>query len=125
LGVALGNWGLGSSKTPYTYFGKKSMSKTFPKISTKISMSVFPRLLFVLSFIAFLGAFQRWEFKTLKKKVLQKNRVEKFLQKIRPKTKNPKPTFSRFFSHVFGRFLVRGVQKHDKKISHKGSNFGL
>jgi hypothetical protein len=27
--------------------------------------------------------------------------------------------FSTFFYHVFGRFSVRGVQKHDKKISKK------
>jgi hypothetical protein len=27
--------------------------------------------------------------------------------------------FSIFFNHVFGRFSVRGVQKHDKKISTK------
>jgi hypothetical protein len=40
-------------------------------------------------------------------------RVEKFLQKNRPK--NPKPIFFDFFNHVFGRFSVRGVQKHDKK----------
>jgi hypothetical protein len=31
-------------------------------------------------------------------------------------TKNPKPTFSQFFCYpVFGRFSMRGVQKHDKK----------
>jgi hypothetical protein len=35
-------------------------------------------------------------------------------------TKNPKPTFSRnCFHHVFGRFSMGGVQKHDKKISKK------
>jgi hypothetical protein len=35
-------------------------------------------------------------------------------------TKSPKPIFSRIvFYHVFGRFSVRGVQKHDKKISKK------
>jgi hypothetical protein len=40
-----------------------------------------------------------------------------FLQKIRPKIQNAKPTFSRFFVyHVFGRFSMRGGQKHDKKI---------
>jgi hypothetical protein len=52
--------------------------------------------------------------KALKK---QTHRVEKFLQKIRLKVRN---RFSRdFFNHVFGRFSVRGVQKHDKKISKK------
>jgi hypothetical protein len=56
--------------------------------------------------------------KTLQKTFYKKNRVEKFFKKIRPKVQ--KPTFSRFFfNHVFGRFSVRGVQKHDKKISNK------
>jgi hypothetical protein len=50
---------------------------------------------------------------TLQKNVLQKDRVEKFLQKNRQN--NPKPDFVSFFYHVFGRFSVRGVQKHDKK----------
>jgi hypothetical protein len=77
--------GEGSSKTPLKYFGKKSVSKTFPKISTKISMSVFPRLFL---FFAFSGVFQRREFKDTTKNVLQKNRVEKFLQKIRPEIQN-------------------------------------
>jgi hypothetical protein len=27
-------------------------------------------------------------------------------------TRNPKPIFLDFFNHVFGRFSVRGVQKH-------------
>jgi hypothetical protein len=38
---------------------------------------------------------------------LQKNRVEK----------SKTDFFSILFYHVFGRFSVRGVQKHDKKIS--------
>ena len=46
----------GSSKTPLIYFYKKSMSKEFPKKSTKISMSVFPRF---VCFIAFSGDFRR------------------------------------------------------------------
>jgi hypothetical protein len=40
-----------------------------------------------------------------------------FLQKVRQKIQNR--LFLVFFSHVFGRFSVRGVQKHDKKISKK------
>jgi hypothetical protein len=32
--------------------------------------------------------------------------------------------FSIFFNHVFGRFSVRGVQKHDNKISEKKSDLG-
>jgi hypothetical protein len=54
--------------------------------------------------------------KTLQKKVLQKNRVETFLQKI---DKNPKLHFSQFFLSRFWAFLGKGVQKHDKKISTK------
>jgi hypothetical protein len=67
-------------------FAKSPCRKPFPKKSTKISMSVFPRLFFC--FIAFSGVSQRWEFKNTTKNVLQKNRVEKFLQKIRPKIQN-------------------------------------
>jgi hypothetical protein len=54
----------------------------------------------------------------------KKHFTNKSCRKVCPKNrpKNPKPTFSRFFfNHVFGRFSVgvRGVQKHDKKISEK------
>jgi hypothetical protein len=50
--------------------------------------------------------------KTLQKTFYKKNRAEKFFTKN--STKNPKPTFSRIlFYHVFGRFSMRGVQKHD------------
>jgi hypothetical protein len=94
------------------------VSKTFPKISTKISDVSFSSTFFVLSH--FRVFFSDGSSKTLQrtKNVLQKNRVEKFLQK--KSTKSPKPTFSRIlFYHVFGRFSVRGVQKHDKKISKK------
>jgi hypothetical protein len=38
-------------------------------------------------------------------------------------TKNPKPTFSRkYFYHVFGRFSMRGVKKHDKKKNRKNKS---
>jgi hypothetical protein len=51
-------------------------------------------------------------------KTLQKKSCRKVSTKN--STKNPKPTFSRFFFyHVFGRFSVRGVQKHDKKYRKK------
>jgi hypothetical protein len=63
----------------------------------------------------FSGVSQRCELKnTLKKHVWQKNGVDLFKS-----TKKSKPSFSRFFYHVFGRFSVRGVQKHDKKIAKK------
>jgi hypothetical protein len=40
-----------------------------------------------------------------------------FYKKIDKKPKTD--FFLNFFNHVSGRFSVRGVQKHDKKISHK------
>jgi hypothetical protein len=85
------------------------MSKKKSKISTKNSMSVFPGL---FCFIAFSGVFQRWEFKNATKNVLQKKSCRKVFTKN--STKNPKPIFSRIlFYHVFGRFSMKGVQKHD------------
>jgi hypothetical protein len=56
---------------------------------------------------------QQWEFKNTQKNVLQKTSCRKVFTKN--STKNPRPIFPRFFYHVFGRFSVRGVQKHDKK----------
>jgi hypothetical protein len=111
--------GKGSSKTPYKYFYKKAMSKTFSekilRKPTKISISVFPQLfLFYRVFRCFLAMGVQKHYKKrftskLCRKVFQNNRPKK-----------SKPTFSRFFfNHVFGRFSVRGVQKHDKKISKK------
>jgi hypothetical protein len=91
------------------------VSKTFPKISTKISMSVFPRLL--LFYRVFGCYFSDGSSKALQKTFCKKNRVEKLLQKIRPKVQNR--LFLDFFNHVFGRFSVRGGPKHDKKISEK------
>jgi hypothetical protein len=86
-------------------------------------MSIFPRF---FGFIAVSGISQRWEFKNIAKNFLQKQSCRKVLQKNRPKiTKNPKPTFSRFFHHVFGRFSVRGVQKHHKKYRENKSDPGV
>jgi hypothetical protein len=86
--------GKGSSKTPLKYFGKKSMSETFSKISTKQSMSVFPRLCFVLSrFRVFFSDGKHY------KKRFAKKSCRKVLTK--QSTKNPKPTFSRFFFIMF------------------------
>jgi hypothetical protein len=62
------------------------------------------------------GVSQRWEFKITTKKKLQKILSKSFNKKI---DKNPKPIFSRFVYQVFGRFSVRGVQKHHQKISEK------
>jgi hypothetical protein len=49
--------------------------------------------------------------KALQKTVYKKNRVEKLLPKNRQKIQNR--FLLNFFNHVFGRFSVRGVQKHD------------
>jgi hypothetical protein len=86
-------------------------------------MSVFPRLFL---FYRVFGCFsakrvqkhhkKRFAKKSFCKKiVLQKNRVEKFLQKIDQKSETD--FFAIFFYHVFGRFSVRGVQKHDKNLT--------
>jgi hypothetical protein len=51
-------------------------------------------------------------------KTLQKRFCKTIVSKgfTKKSTKNPKPFFSRFlFNHVFGRFSVRGVQKHHRK----------
>jgi hypothetical protein len=88
--------------------------KTISKKIDKNSMSVSPRL---FCFIAFSGVSQRWEFKNTQKTFCNKHRVEKFLQNIRPKIQNR--FFLDFVYHVFGRFSVRAVQKHDLKKSEK------
>jgi hypothetical protein len=101
----------GSSKTPQTYFGKSPCRKLSPKFRPKFRCQFF---LDFFCFIAFSGVFQRWEFKSTTKNVLQKKSSRKVFTK--KSTKSPKPIFSRFFVyHVFGRFSVRGGQKHDKK----------
>jgi hypothetical protein len=66
--------------------------------------------------IAFSGVFQLREFKNTTKNVLQKKSCRKaFYKKFDQKSKTD--FFSIFFNHVFGRFSMRGFQKHDKKIS--------
>jgi hypothetical protein len=51
------------------------------------------------------------------KNVLQKNRVQRFLQKNRQKNRQKNPTI--LFYRVFGRFSVRGFQKHHRKNQKK------
>jgi hypothetical protein len=97
--------GKGSSKTPQTYLYKKSMSKTFPKKSTNISMSVFSRLFF----IAFSGVSQRWEFKSTTKNVLQKKSCRKVCTKIDQESKTD--VFSNFILSRFWAFLGEGSSK--------------
>jgi hypothetical protein len=79
------------------------MSKTFPK---KIGKSCD---------VSFSSAFfGDGSSKTLQKTFYKNNRVERLLQKkIDPKVQHR--LFLDFFNHVFWRFSVRGVQKHDKK----------
>jgi hypothetical protein len=93
-------------------FAKSPCRKLFPKVSTKISMSVFPRLFL---FYRVFGCFSAMGG--------QKHSKKRFSQKIVSKSFNNNfdqtsktDFFSIFFvCHVFGRFSVRGVQKQDKK----------
>jgi hypothetical protein len=92
------------------------MSKTFSKISTKHFGVSFFSTFFVLSrFRVFLSDGSS---KTLPTKFYKKKIVSKSFS-----AKNPKPTFSRIcFYHVFGRFSMRGVPKHDKKNIEKNKS---
>jgi hypothetical protein len=64
-------------------------------------------LLFEINYLS------QWESKSTTKNFLQTNRVEKLNQKP---TKLQNRFFLHFFNHVFGRFSVRGVQKHNRSI---------
>jgi hypothetical protein len=108
----------GVQKHHTNIFTKSPCRNLFPKKTTKISMSVF---LSFSCFFPFLGVSQRWDSKALQKafyKFYEKNRVEKFLQKNRPKIQNWRFA-SRFCYQVFGRFSASGVQKHDEKCHQK------
>jgi hypothetical protein len=99
----------GVQKHHKTVFTKSPCRKRFPKKSTKISMSVFPRLfLFYRGF----GCSQRWEFKNTTKAFKKKSCPKVFTKNS---TNNPNDFFLDFVYHVFGRFSARGVQKHDQK----------
>jgi hypothetical protein len=89
------------------------MRKLFPKKSTKISMSVFPRFFFYRVFGCFSAMGVQNTTNTFCKKIVSKSLYKKFDQKSKT------DFFSIFFDHVFGGFSVRGVQKHDKKIREK------
>jgi hypothetical protein len=73
------------------------------------------------------GVSQRWEFKNTTRNVLQKNRVEKLLQKIRTKIQNR--FFLDFFLSRFWAFLGEESSKTPQKISKNKSDpwsfFGL
>ena len=95
------------------------MSKTFSekilRKSTKISMSVFPRLFWFYRVIrCFLAMGVQ---KHYKKRFTKKSCRKVFTNKSTKQSQTD--FFSILFYHVFGRFSVRGVQKHDKKISGK------
>jgi hypothetical protein len=106
------------------------MSKTFSekilRKSTKISMSLFPRLfVFYRVFRCFLAMGVHRHYK---KRFTKKSCRKVFTKKSTKQSQTD--CFSIFFYHVFGRFSVRGDQKHDKKISQKKSDqpwycFGL
>jgi hypothetical protein len=86
------------------------MSKTFSKISAKNFDVSFSSTFFVLSrFRVFLSDGSS---KTLQKTFYKRNRVEKRNVCAKNSTKNPKPTFSRFF---FIKFL--GVSRCGEKIN--------
>jgi hypothetical protein len=94
------------------FLQKVHVENFFQNFDQKFDVS-FSSTSFVLS--RFRVFFSDGSSKTLQKTFCKKNRVEKLLQKVRPKIQNR--LFLDFFSHVFGRFSMRGVQKHDKKIS--------
>jgi hypothetical protein len=98
-------------------FWQKVRVENFPQKFDKIFDVSFSSIFFVLSH--FRMCFSDGSSKTLQKTFCKQNRVEKLLQKIRPEVQNYYITktdfFSTFFNHVFGRFSVRGVQKHDFK----------
>jgi hypothetical protein len=66
------------------FLQKVHVENFFQKVD-KISMSVFPRLFL---FYRIFGCFSAMGVQKHHKNVLQKNRVEKFLRKIRPKIQN-------------------------------------
>jgi hypothetical protein len=101
----------GEFKNTIQIFWQKVRVENFPQNFDKNFDVSFSSTFFVLSH--FRVFFSDGISKTLQKTFCKKNRVEKFLQKIRPEVQNR--LFLDFVYHVFGRFLVRGVQKHDKK----------
>jgi hypothetical protein len=93
----------GEFKNTIKIFLQKVHVENFFQNFDKISMSVFPRLFL---FYRVFGCFLAMGFKSTTKNVLQKNRVEKFLQKIRPKIQNR--LFCDFFLSRFWVFLGEG-----------------
>jgi hypothetical protein len=101
--------GEGSSKfkTPQKYFYKTQKVHVGKKIKNFDVRCQFFLDFFVLS--RFPVFFNDGSSKTLQKAFHKRNRVEKFFTKN--STKNPKPTFSRFFLSRFWAFLDEGSSK--------------
>jgi hypothetical protein len=103
----------GVQKHDKNVLAKSSCRKLFPrKFSENRQNFRYQLFLDFFCFIAFSGVSWRWEFKNTTKKFYKKI-VSKSFKKNRPKIQNR--LFLDFLNHVFGRFSVRGVQKHDKK----------
>jgi hypothetical protein len=95
----------GSSKTQQTTFYKTNRVEKFLQKNRKKIQTEFSRFVFLRRFWEFLG---EGSLKTHTTNFVSK----RFYKKI---DKNPKLFFfSMFVYHVFGRFLVRGFQKHHK-----------
>jgi hypothetical protein len=105
----------GEFKNTIKIFWQKVRVENFSQNFDKNFDVSFSSTFFVLSH--FRVFFSEGSSKTLQKTFYKTSRVKKFLQKIRPEAQN-RFLFG-FVYHVFGRFSVRGVQKHDKKISKK------
>jgi hypothetical protein len=88
------------------------MSEKKSEKTTKISMSVFPRLFL---FYRVFGCFSAMRVQKRHKKRLPKNRVEKFLQKNRQKIQTR--FFLDFLLSRFWAFLGEGSSKTRQKIS--------
>jgi hypothetical protein len=112
--VLYGDYGVKEDQNHHTNILQKVHVENFsPKKSTNMSMSVFPRF---VSFIAFFGDSQRWEFKNTTKNFYKKSCLKVFTKN---RQNNPKPSFSRFVLSLFGRFSARGARKHHTKNNKK------
>jgi hypothetical protein len=94
--------GKGSSKTPYKYFCKKSMSKTFSEKIDKFFDISFSSIFWVYRVF---GCFSAMGVRKHYKKRFTKKSCRKVLQKDDKNT--PNRIFSVLFYHVYGHFSVR------------------
>jgi hypothetical protein len=106
----------GEFKNTKTIFLQKVNVENLFQNFDKTFVVSFSSTFFVLS--RFRVFFSDGSSQTLQKTFCKTNRVERFLQKVRPKIQN---RFFLEFSFItfFGRFSMRGVQKHDKKYRGK------